>query len=160
MVASMPVLRLSLVAAGFAFALLGAPAAHSHGIQSTIERLGGLTASRPFQLESRFSSGLPAKDAAVRMVSPDGATAVELGHTDATGQLTFRLPSQARANWEVQVDAGPGHRDYIELPGTPPAALHSQSDSIPHPLARTGRSLGAIALLGAMAGLMLNRPRP
>ncbi len=159
MVAPSAALRLPLLAGGCALALLGAPSVHAHGIESTLERLGSLTASSPYQLESKFSSGLPARDAAVTMVSPDGAAAVELGHTNAEGQLTFRLPAQARADWEVQVDAGPGHRDYVELPGTAAATLHSQAAPLTDPLARTMRSLGAIALLGSMAGLLLSRPR-
>lgn len=152
-------LPLPLLAGGCALALLWAPAGRAHGIQSTLERLGGLSASSPYQLESRFSSGVPARDAAVRMVSPDGGKAVQLGHTNAEGQLTFRLPAQARADWEIQIDAGPGHRDYLELPGTTPASLHSRSAATLEHLARAARPLGAIALLGAMAGLLLHRPR-
>jgi len=160
MVAPKAFLRLPLLAAGCSLALLLAPAAGAHGIESTLERLGRLTANSPYQLETRFSSGVPAQDAAVRMVSPTGDASVELGHTNAQGQLTFTLPAQARADWEVQVDAGPGHRDYVELPATAPDSLHSQAAPASHALARTLRSLGAVALLGAMAGLLLNRPRP
>ena len=93
------------------------------------------------------------------MVSPDGTASVNLGYTNAEGQLTFILPAQARADWEVQVDAGPGHRDYIERPGSAPAELHGRAPSHAHPLGRTLRSLGAVALLGTMAGLLLHRPR-
>lgn len=94
------------------------------------------------------------------MVSPDGTASVELGQTDAAGRLTFALPARARADWEVQVDAGPGHRDYIELPGSLPSGLQGQLDRSLHPLSRTLGSMGALALLGAMAGLLLHRPRP
>jgi nickel transport protein len=141
-------------------ALLVAPAARAHGIESTLERVSGLLSSRPFQLESRFSSGLPAREATVRMVSPDGTASVDLGHTNAEGQLTFTLPSQAKADWEVQVDAGPGHRDYIELPGSAPSGLHGQAIRSVQPLAHALGSLGALALLGTVAGLMRHRPRP
>jgi nickel transport protein len=159
MVAPQASLRLAFLAGGCGFALLCAPGARAHGIQSTLERLGSFTSSSPYQLESRFSSGVPARDAAVRMVSPDGVASVELGHTNAEGQLTFRLPAQARADWEVQVDAGPGHRDYVELPSSASATLHSDS-ALSHPaLARSLRSLGVVALLGTMAGLLLHRPR-
>jgi len=160
MVAPKAFLRLPLLAAGCSLALLLAPAAGAHGIESTLERLGRLTANSPYQLETRFSSGVPTQDAAVRMVSPTGDASVELGHTNAQGQLTFTLPAQARADWEVQVDAGPGHRDYVELPAMAPVSLHSQAAPASNALARTLRSLGAVALLGAMAGLLLNRPRP
>jgi nickel transport protein len=152
--------RFTLLAGCCALAVFGAPAAQSHGIESTLERLGGLTSSKPYQLESKFSTGLPASDAAVRMVSPDGGMAVELGHTNARGQLTFTLPAQAKADWEVQVDAGPGHRDYIELPGTTPATLQGHKVHTLEPLAHTGRSLGAMALVGSMVGLLLSRRRP
>lgn len=154
-------LRMPLLLGGCTLAFLGTPVVHAHGIESTLERLGRSTLRSPYQLESRFSTGLPARDAAVRMVSPTGDTSVELGHTNGDGQLTFTLPSQARADWEVQVDAGPGHRDYVELPGTVPGALHSQAAPSPFLfLPRTASSLGALALLGAMAGLLLHRPRP
>jgi nickel transport protein len=158
MVAPKSLSRLSLLAACCALAVFGAPAAQSHGIESTLERLDGLTSSNPYQLESKFSTGLPASDAAVRMVSPDGGTAVELGHTNARGQLSFALPAQAKADWEVQVDAGPGHRDYIELPGAPPAKLQGRQEFSPEP--PLVRSLGAMALVGSMVGLLLSRRRP
>jgi nickel transport protein len=148
--------RWPLLAGGFAFVVFVAPAARAHGIESTLERVSGLLSSRPFQLESRFSSGLPAREATVRMVSPDGTASVDLGHTNAEGQLTFTLPAQARADWEVQVDAGPGHRDYIELPGSAPSGLHNQALRSFQPLAH---ALGGLALLGTVAGLMRIRPR-
>jgi nickel transport protein len=74
-------------------------------------------------IQSRFSSGVPAADAAVRLLPSDGGKPIELGRTDAEGRFRFRLPSDAGEDWEVQVDAGPGHRDYLELvpTATPPA---------------------------------------
>ncbi len=152
-------LRMPLLLGGCTIAVLFTPLVHAHGIESSLERLGRSALSSPYQLESKFSTGLPASDASVRMVSPTGDVSVELGHTNGNGQLTFTLPSQARVDWEVQVDAGPGHRDYIELPGTVPGALHSQAAASFPPLARMARSFGALALLGAMAGLLLYRPR-
>lgn len=152
--------RWPLLAGSFALALLAVPAARAHGIESTLERVSDRLSSTPYQLQSHFSSGLPAREAAVRMVSPDGTAAVDLGETDADGRLTFALPARARADWEVQVDAGPGHRDYIELPGSAPTGLQGQVHRSMRPLAHTLGSLGALALLGTMAGLMLHRPRP
>ena len=67
-------------------------------------------------LESRFGNGQPAADAVVRLIPPGGQP-IELGRTDALGQLRFQVPQDATAHWEVQVDQGPGHRDYLELPG-------------------------------------------
>lgn len=150
----------------------------AHGIESSLERLAPLSsgaftapAGNPkaqtpprqrdtLQLHSRFSSGEPAQSATVRLVPPDGE-AIEVGQTDAEGQLRFQLPRQAGADWELQVDAGPGHRDYLELSdglidgaatGPVPAVRRS-------PLARkrdqrvqllvglTGAGLGAAGLL-------------
>lgn len=162
MVARQATFRLPLLAGAVLLSLAAVPGARAHGIESTLERLGSLSADAPLRLESKFSNGLPAREAAVRMVSPDGATALELGRTNADGRLTFPLPAQARADWELQVDAGPGHRDYVELPAAASAPLHGQRPaSLVHPpLSRAGASLGAVALLGALAGLLLHRPRP
>ncbi len=97
-----------------ALALLLSPAAaQAHGIESSITRLQSLSDS--LMLESRFSNGEPTSDAIVRLVAPDGQ-AMELGRTDAEGQLSFALPKQANGDWELQVDGGPGHRDYLEMP--------------------------------------------
>ena len=110
---------------------------HAHAIESSLERVSALnaamTAEGGLRLESRFSSGEPAQHANVRLMPPSGMP-IELGQTDAAGQLLFSLPAPVDANWELQVDAGPGHRDYLELsdtlPGTAaaepkPAAGHS-----------------------------------
>ncbi|MCP9805008.1 hypothetical protein KBY71_00560 [Cyanobium sp. T1B-Tous] len=98
-----------------AVALLLASAApvHSHAIESSLERLSSLTDQ--LVLDSRFGNGEPAADAVVRLIPP-GGTPIEVGRTDASGQLRFHLPQNATASWEVQVDQGPGHRDYLELP--------------------------------------------
>lgn len=163
-----PILLSRLILAGVLMAPLQVRA---HGIESSLERLSSLNdaLNRPeatptaqtLRLESQFSSGLPARDAAVRIVPPDGGTPIELGHTDANGTIVFSLPSQATPQWEVQVDAGPGHRDYLELPE--PTA----NPSVP---ARVSRShsypriegwaylppLGVLAVAG-LAGML--RPR-
>jgi|GEM_PF-844570 nickel transport protein len=148
---------------------VGAQPAQAHGIQSTLEQLGalrsplaqGATSKAQMQLETRFSSGLPAQDAAVRLVPPGGGRAIELGHTDASGQLRFALPARVGADWEVQVDAGSGHRDYLELPGADPR--HAQLPSmlrLDHVLAT--QALAPLALVGLIGGLgsWLSRPRP
>lgn len=144
-----------LLAAG---ALLLAPGlARAHGIQSSLERFGGLSA----QLESSFSSGVPASDAEVRLVPPGGGSPIALGHTDSQGRLSFRLPAQATPDWEIQVDAGPGHRDYLEVPSASggKAATVSSSEgpvrgSFSHLLA-----FGALGVSGLMGGLLMRRPR-
>jgi len=144
---------------GLASLVLAPSQARAHAIESSLERLTSL--SNSLRLESQFSSGQPASDASVRIVPPDGGTPIELGRTDATGSIVFTLPPQASRQWEVQVDAGPGHRDYLELPE--PAATPSQP-------ARVSRShsypqmegwamvppLGVLAVAG-LAGML--RPR-
>ncbi|MBW0172961.1 MAG: hypothetical protein KXJ50_00485 [Vulcanococcus sp.] len=130
-----------------ALALLLSPAAaQAHGIESSITRLESLTNS--LVLESRFSNGEPTSDAVVRLVAPDGESR-ELGRTNAQGQLSFALPKQANGEWELQVDGGPGHRDYLEMPvqqGQAKLDQISQSSHGSTPLGWLG-TLGATAML-------------
>lgn len=142
-----------LIAGGL---LLAPQSGRAHGIQSNLERLSGLQAS----LESSFSNGLPASNANVRLVPP-GGTPIELGHTDAKGHLSFQLPARASADWEIQVDAGPGHRDYLEVPPQPKdrSAAMSRSEG---PLQGSLNHLLALALVGSagiLGGLLITRPR-
>jgi nickel transport protein len=97
-------------------AILAAPPVKAHGIQSTLDYLpssGFSSGAGAMEVQSSFSTGLPARDAAVRLLPPDGGKAIELGHTGPDGRLTFTLPPTASKDWEIQVDAGPGHRDYL-----------------------------------------------
>ena len=130
-----------------ALALLLSPAAaQAHGIESSITRLESLTNS--LVLESRFSNGEPTSDAVVRLVAPDGES-LELGRTNANGQLSFALPKQANGEWELQVDGGPGHRDYLEMPvqqGQAQLDKISQHSHGSTPLGWLG-ALGATAML-------------
>lgn len=108
-----PIVLLALLGGA---ALLVTPAVEAHGIQSTLDYLptfGGSGRAGSLKLQSSFSNGDPARDAAVRLLPPDGGEAIELGHTGPDGRLTFTLPPTARSGWEIQVDAGPGHRDYL-----------------------------------------------
>ena len=127
-------------------ALVAAPVqVRAHAIESSLERLTSLneslgrSAAAPgpdtLRLESQFSGGQPASDAAVRIVPPDGGTPIELGRTGADGSIVFTLPPEASNQWEVQVDAGPGHRDYLELPEAvaTPAGPARVSRSLPYP---------------------------
>ncbi|WP_172820833.1 hypothetical protein [Cyanobium sp. NIES-981] len=87
----------------------------AHAIESSLERITAV--NDELMLESRFSTGEPADDAVVRLLPPGGEP-IEVGRTDASGRIRFSLPSQAAKDWEVQVDRGPGHRDYLELSET------------------------------------------
>lgn len=140
-------------------------AARAHGIETSLQRLGSLSAS----LESRFSTGAPAADAVVRLVPPGASQPIELGRTDAAGRLAFRLPGGARDDWEVQVDSGPGHRDYLELgeagaAGTPaapgrPQALRPLRHGSALPLQAWALPLGGLALIGGTAAGLRRRRR-
>ena len=132
----------------FALAILLSPAsAHAHGIESSITRLQSLSDS--LMLESRFSNGEPTTDAVVRLVAPDGNT-MELWRTDAQGQLSFALPKQANGEWELQVDGGPGHRDYLEMPVQAGQAQLDQISRHHH----HGNPIGWLSALGATAMLL------
>jgi nickel transport protein len=96
----------------------------------------------------------------VRLVPPNGEP-IEVGRTDASGQLRFQLPRNATSAWELQVDRGPGHRDYLELPGTAPALSTGFNSSRPgHGIRpeqgiRTGLALlGLSAAAGALGGAL------
>lgn len=130
--------------------------ARAHGIQSQLERFAGVS----IQLESSFSSGLPASHAAVRLLPP-GGTPIALGQTDDRGRIRFQLPPQASPDWEIQVDAGPGHRDYLEIPAANSAAAPKLSRS-EAPLSVRLSHLQGVAMLGvagALGGLLLRWPR-
>jgi len=154
-------------------------AASAHAIQSTLETLGSLSraytgsstgagtdaagtgaAGPSFALASSFSTGAPVADASVKLVPP-GGTPIALGRTDARGQLNFQLPAGARSDWEIQVDGGPGHRDYLELPkgAVRPTAttFKVQPQDSANPPNRLLPPLLGLGLVGALAGLWVVR---
>lgn len=144
---------LRITALGVALALAsGQSAARGHAIESSLERLSGLT--NTLWLESRFGNGEPASHAAVRLVPPSGGTGIEIGYTDARGQLRFQLPEAAGGDWELQVDRGPGHRDYLELPARGSAQVsRTQRGWFPDVFSIQGLLAGAQPQ--ALAGLTL-----
>jgi len=125
--------------------LLVPTAAWSHGIESSVTRLQSV--SDALILQSRFSNGEPTSDALVRLVAPDGK-ALDLGRTDRQGKLSFAMPSRVDGDWELQVDGGPGHRDYLEIPVQQGKAEPDQISEQQHhnPLAWIS-ALGATAML-------------
>jgi nickel transport protein len=155
----------ALALAAWAAGLRAGPA-WSHGIQSNLEKVSPLSEQvrREFQLQSEFSTGEPAGDAAVRLWRPGGET-VELGRTDPDGRLRFALPSDTASDWELQVDAGPGHRDYLEFteadgqarqPSRPRTALQGLITARPEaalPAGVSGLKLGGVLVGGTAVGL-------
>ena len=85
--------------------------AQAHQIESALSYLDGT-----LELTSNFSNGEPAEGAVVRLLNPDGSAGQELGRTDASGTLQLDLRGVADGVVDLQVDGGPGHRDYLELP--------------------------------------------
>jgi nickel transport protein len=163
-----------LLASAALLACAHPPAASAHAIQSSLETLSSLSraytgsstgagtgaAGPSFALASSFSTGAPVADATVKLVPP-GGTPIALGRTDARGQLNFQLPAGAGSDWEIQVDGGPGHRDYLELPkgAVRPAAttFKVQPQDSPNPPNRLLPPLLGLGLVGAVAGLWVVR---
>ena len=109
---------------GAATLVLAPGLVRAHAIQTDLTVVGHshshLEASLPaagskLELASHFSTGLPARDASVLLIPAQGGTPIELGRTNADGRLAFALPAGTGRNAEIQVDAGAGHRDWIEL---------------------------------------------
>lgn len=138
----------SLLALGFAASLGEPPPARAHAIESTLVRLQ--TLHDTLQLDTHFSSGVPVDGAQVRLVSPDGQRSVAVGRTDRLGALRFQLPSSAGRDWEVQVDGGAGHRDYLELPSAGSGGPQALNDGAPKP--RTAALPLTLMLLGMVSG--------
>jgi len=130
--------------------LLSPGLARAHGIQSTVTHVHG--SSEQLLLSSAFSSGVPTSHASVRLLAP-GGRALELGQTDAQGQLAFALPKGANGEWELQVDGGPGHRDYLAMPVQGGQAQLDQISEHDHP-ALAGGLLADLGGLGAAAMLI------
>ena len=85
--------------------------AKAHQIESALYYFDG-----DLQLSSSFSNGEPTQGAVVRLLNADGTPGQELGRTDAEGRLSLDLSSVDNGTVDLQVDGGPGHRDYLELP--------------------------------------------
>lgn len=100
------------VVAGAVVAAAGS--AQAHAIQTNLEAFR----NNHLLLQSSFGNGQPAEAALVTLVPPGGGQPIPVGRTNSKGQLSFALPSDANGAWDVQVDGGPGHRDYLSLPVT------------------------------------------
>ena len=96
-----------------AAALLTLPLpAHSHAVET---RFSGLISGGLLELNSSFSSGEPLADAEVRLESHDGSQSIPLGATDGDGHFAATLPELDSQSWDVVIDGGIGHRDYLGL---------------------------------------------
>ena len=82
----------------------------AHQIESALSYLDGT-----LELSSSFSNGEPTKGAVVRLLNADGSAGTELGRTDASGNLKLDLSGVDDGVVDLQVDGGPGHRDYLEM---------------------------------------------
>ena len=82
----------------------------AHQIESALSYLDGT-----LELSSSFSNGEPTKGAVVRLLNADGSAGTELGRTDASGKLKLDLSGVDDGVVDLQVDGGPGHRDYLEM---------------------------------------------
>jgi len=127
--------------------------ASGHAIESTLTYLDGT-----LELSSSFSSGEPTKDAVVRLVNADGSPGKELGRMGSDGRLQVTLPAELKnGRVELQVDGGPGHRDYLELPIRDGRVQLEQVSEGPHghhaawAWAGLSSPAGGAALLGSVA---------
>ena len=82
----------------------------AHQIESALSYLDGT-----LELSSSFSNGEPTQGAVVRLLNADGSAGTELGRTDASGRLKLDLSGVDDGVIDLQVDGGPGHRDYLEM---------------------------------------------
>ncbi len=91
--------------------VLHQPSADAHGVESSLRYLDG-----QLELTSSFSTGEPVEGAVVRLLQADGSAGEELGTIDADGRLQLQLSALEDGLVDLQVDGGPGHRDYLTLP--------------------------------------------
>ena len=143
------------VVAGAVVAAAGS--AQAHAIQTNLEAFRN---NHVLLLQSSFGNGQPAQAALVTLVPPVGQP-IPVGRTNSKGQLSFALPNDANGEWDVQVDGGPGHRDYLSLPVTKGQAdLKRISDGHrPNP-ASPWVLVGAVGgLVGGCSALLLGRHR-
>ena len=143
--------RLLVAVAALGLALTAGRQAHAHGIESSLRYLNG-----QLELSSSFSTGEPVEGAVVRLLNADGTPGEELGQIGSKGQLTLTLPNLVEGILDLQVDGGPGHRDYLELPIRQGNVLLEEVVQTPQslPITPTLAWLGAPALLGLVGSIV------
>ena len=102
---------LRVLASLLLFGGLGGIPVQAHQIESALNYLNG-----ELELSSSYSNGQPTQGAVVRLLNADGSAGQELGRTDQTGRLTLDLDTVEDGIVDLQIDGGPGHRDYLEMP--------------------------------------------
>ncbi len=122
--------------------------ANAHGVESTLRYLDG-----HLELSSSFSTGEPVEGAMVRLLEADGSPGATLGRIDATGRLQVKLPDLVDGVVDLQIDGGPGHRDYLSLPLEQGRVNLDEVVTTPHPFNVLPWTM-APALVG-MIGLMV-----
>ena len=148
-----PLRHLLLTAAAVSLGCLAPAAVRSHGIESSLSYLSG-----SLELSSGFSTGEPAHGSIVRLLQADGSPGEELGRMDADGKLTLTLPALVDGEVDLQVDGGPGHRDYLTLPirkGQVQIDAVSQAPFSNRPWLALLGGAGLLGGVGAGAGISL-----
>ena len=107
--------------------------AEAHQIESALRYLNG-----DLELKSSFSNGQPTENAVVRLLNPDGTPGQELGRTNSAGRLILNIKNLENGVVDLQVDGGPGHRDYLELPIDSGAVNLDEVVSLPFGLVLVG----------------------
>ena len=143
-----------LIASGSLGLVQGQPA-QAHAIESTLNYLNG-----SLELHSKFSTGTPVEGAVVRILDANGIPGQELGRMEQEGRLSLTLPEIQEGNLDLQIDGGPGHRDYLLLPiRAGKVKLEEVVIKPNYPRANWAfASTGSPILLG-LAGFMFNLPR-
>ena len=148
--------RLLVTCTALSLGFMSGQHAQAHGIESSLRYLDG-----QLELISSFSTGEPVEGAAVRLLNADGTPGDELGEIGVNGQLVLTLPNLVEGVLNLQVDGGPGHRDYLEVPIRQGSVLldevvqtQNQFTALP-----AFAWLGAPALLG-LTGLMVKVRQP
>lgn len=127
--------------------------AHSHAVET---RYSGLISGGLLELNSSFSTGEPLVDAEVRLESHDGSQTIPLGATDSDGRFAATLPELESQQWDVVIDGGIGHRDYL---GLDEAVEVSRSRLLMRWLAGSGLLGATLALTGSIShGQRQRRP--
>ena len=67
-------------------------------------------------LKASYSNGQLAKNAIVKLTDPSSGFTKEIGRTNHGGELVLEIENFGNGLLELQIDDGPGHRDYLQLP--------------------------------------------